>query len=611
MDARCDGCGTLYHLSPVHAGLAYRCCLCRHEMRVPAVAPAGAQGSMFLVCAFCREGFAVSASDGDGVVRCPHCDKVVDLGEDGETLVVGATFLDAELVTTGLELGNQPASPPPQEKGDEPAGGRTLGGYRLFSTIGCTPLGMLYQGEQVALRRKVAVYVLHKNLAADAKCLEVFLAQARRAAALVHPNIARVYDVDTDGEVHYMVSELVKGDALEALIHARSFLDPQTVGQVGAQAARALAAAHEQGVLHYGFSPANLFVDQRQETRVLHFGITRALFAGRAAQEQLAQMRQERCLLAPEQFAGQVQDPRVDLYGLGVTLYAGLTGSYPYTLAELEQVRRGRHTPRPPNLEHIVPDMPPVLSRIIGRLIQLHPAGRPGTAAEVAVELEAYVRGADTSPEAAAHAASGLRLAPPAKRRYKRFRIDMGVEIQPVELSEEFRRSTLAKLENVSENGAFVLSERPLPVGTFVNLEFSLEGSGTRVRVLGLVRWVDDQPGNVGMGVQFLEVSTPDRNHLNRYVDKRTALETVQGLAVTGLHKSVLRYLAQHWGEDVSLARMMQGTGASRVLFDRVLKDFAEAGLVEVLPGGFCRCLTPEAEALRTAIDQWLRSSRR
>ncbi|MFW5858067.1 MAG: serine/threonine-protein kinase [Planctomycetota bacterium] len=596
MDVRCDGCDTLYHLSPAHAGLGFQCDVCHHSLTVPAPS-AASSGALFLVCAACEKGFSVPAEKEAPVVVCPHCGAEVDLCQGGETLVMqGAGEEEAGGEPEPLvEAAGAPAAPTPP-----PRKQRAIGGYHLEEHLARTPLGSIYRAEQVALRRQVAVYLLRPELARNPAGHEAFLANARKAAGLVHPGIARVYDVGAEGDAAYMVSEFVQGDTLEARMARSELLSFVEVGRIGAEACRALAAAHASRILHFGLAPANIALTRRGEARLLHFGITRALFAGNGG----LPTTMETPVFAPEQLARGECDARTDLFALGVTLFAALVGSFPYTAEEIRRAAAGKTPPPAPALREMLPDAPQLLGRVLERLVALRPADRPAGANETAVEFESFARSGE-----AASTSSAPPLERPSKRRYKRFRTDMEVNVEPADLDESTRQAHFASLRDLSENGAFVATESPLPPGTFVHMEFALEGTTARVKALGLVRWVNPEGAQQGMGVQFLEVSTRNRRSLNRYVDSRAASETAQSLAVTALHKQVLRFLVRHWGEEVPIQRMMQGTGAGRTLFDRTIDDFQRSGLVE-REGDRVRCLRPESDALNAAIDQLLQGSR-
>lgn len=603
MDIRCENCDTLYHLNSAHAGYAFRCEICRAGMTVPAGASADLSGALYVVCAECGHGYTAGADAGadvdGGSGVCPACGASMDLDAFGATIAMGgASSLAEELAEAAPE---QPALP---EEAAPAPGGKLVGGYRLEAILARTALGTICRGEQVTLGRMVAVYLLAPQLASRPACAEAFLSEARRAAGLVHPNIARVYDVAQEPSP-FVVSELVPGITLGEKIASGDELSLEEVMTLGAEVARGLAAAHARRAAHGGLNPASVFLTDEGEVRVQHFGIARALHQSPALVNPDCG---EWLYLAPECLAGGAPDPRSDLYGLGAVLYGALTGSPPLEAEGLARCRKGRYPDPPPPLAQVASQVAPAVSTLVEGLLATLPEERPGSAAEIAVQLESLAE-APPAGSRPAVAPAIRQLGRAERRRYKRFRADMDVNVQEARLEEADRRQQIAKLHDVSENGAFIATQDPLEPGTFVDLAFTLEGTNTRVQVLGLVRWQDHTPGQVGMGVQFLEVSTGDRRHLNRMVDRQAATEAVQSLAGSAIHRHILKFLMGHWDEEASLEQMMHGTGASRALFERAMKDFEKAGLIE-RDGPVLYCARPRNEAVEDALEDLYYSSR-
>ncbi|MHC4884599.1 MAG: protein kinase domain-containing protein [Planctomycetota bacterium] len=623
MDITCQTCGTLYHLSPAHTAGKHHCHLCRAPLpsakSASAMGAAHQSGTFFVVCAFCQHNFSIPLGAIAETTPCENCGKEVNLncsGVTGDTTNINLGETLAPFMTTEVESSANSFSPVADSISDILDDGMTLAGYRQGGPIGHTPLGTIFEGEQLALQRKVALYHLHSELAAEQERLSIFLEEARRAAGLVHPNIARVYDVQSTEEHHFIVSEMVQGKSLENRINDKEFLSLEELIAVGTQAAQALTVAHQAGFHHCGISPANLVLNAAGEVRVLHFGIGRAITTG-SIPARIRTQKSLLLLLAPEQLLRLPTDARTDIFSLGATLYVALTGALPYNVVEIQQVIQRRSIPRPPDIHHICPDIPRSLAELLRKMLQIRPDDRPESAATVARLLEAVQTGMDeeegpreATPPPSATSSRRTRVLPRAeKRRYRRFHTDMNVEITNAELPLKEQAAHLQRLGDLSENGAFILSDAPLPINSFLRLNFALEGSSARVNVLGLVRWHDPTPGRTGMGVQFLEVSTEDRSHINRFVDTRSASELLKELTATHLHKAILKYVIAHWGETVPLQKIMQGTGAGRTLFEQVLQNFREAGLVAA-SGDQVTCLRPESDALCECLLQALTTLR-
>ena len=147
------------------------------------------------------------------------------------------------------------------------------GRYELGPRLGSGGMATVYEATDVTLGRKVAVKILADNLAADPEAVGRFDREARSAAALNHPGIVQVYDSGTDDGRHFLVMELVEGPTLaEALL--RGPMPHEQVARIGADVARALAHAHERGIVHRDVKPGNLILTERGP-RITDFGIAR------------------------------------------------------------------------------------------------------------------------------------------------------------------------------------------------------------------------------------------------------------------------------------------------------------------------------------------------
>jgi serine/threonine-protein kinase len=206
--------------------------------------------------------------------------------------------------------------------------GRVLAGrYRLLAPIGAGASGRVYVADDVRLKRRVGVKVLHLALAEDAGFLRRFRAEAQVAASLNHPNVMAVYDWGED-DVPFMVLELLTGGSLRGMLDADARLSPSQVAHVGRQVASALEYAHARGVVHRDIKPANLLFDEHGIVRVADFGLARAL-AEASWTEPAGTVIGTARYAAPEQATGAPLDGRADLYSLAVVLIESVTGTVP------------------------------------------------------------------------------------------------------------------------------------------------------------------------------------------------------------------------------------------------------------------------------------------
>ena len=211
--------------------------------------------------------------------------------------------------------------------------GRVLGGrYRLVAPIGMGASAQVYLADDVKLRRRVAVKMLHDALAGDAEFLRRFRAEARAAAALSHPNVMAVYDWSDgtdEGEAAFIVTEYLPGGSLRALLDTGALLSPSQALGVGLEAARALDYAHRRGFVHRDIKPANLLFGEEQRLRIADFGLARALAEAAWTEPQGAVLGTAR-YASPEQAKGERLTGKADVYALALVLIEAVTGSVPF-----------------------------------------------------------------------------------------------------------------------------------------------------------------------------------------------------------------------------------------------------------------------------------------
>ncbi len=189
------------------------------------------------------------------------------------------------------------------------------------------------------------------------------------------------------------------------------------------------------------------------------------------------------------------------------------------------------------------------------------------------------------------------------RRKYRRLRTEMDVNVIEQKTTLEATERLLMKMQNLSEAGAFVCSPNPFPVGTIVHLEFNLSDPPVRVKVTGMVRWIDDSLTNRGMGIQFIEVETEDREALYRGMQEHVTREMTQTLTQTQVHRAILRQICKHWGETILLHDLVRITGSSQALVLRTLSDFMDFGLV-VISREQVKCIKPRSEEVMNALER-------
>jgi eukaryotic-like serine/threonine-protein kinase len=198
--------------------------------------------------------------------------------------------------------------------------------YRLDDVIASGGAAIVWRAFDEHLARPVAVKLLHPHHAGDATVVERFQREARAAAALSHPNVVRIYDTGRDDRIVWLVMELVQGPSLRDVLQRREPLDAAVVAAIGEQVARALAAAHDHGLVHRDIKPGNILIADDGTVKVTDFGIAKALSGVDETLTNPGTVMGTAAYVAPEQLEGVDIDARADVYALGVVLYEALVG---------------------------------------------------------------------------------------------------------------------------------------------------------------------------------------------------------------------------------------------------------------------------------------------
>jgi len=271
-----------------------------------------------------------------------------------------------------------------------------LGKYRLRSHLGSGGMSSVYLADHTMMNRRVAVKVLPRGKVNDRSYLERFYVEAQAVAALDHPNIVRAFDVDADGDTHYLVMEYVKGLDLHKLIKgAERPLHFGLAADYIRQAALGIQHAHDAKLIHRDIKPANLLLAEDGVVKLLDLGLARF-----AEQEDgsVTKAHKENVLgtadyLAPEQAINSHDvDGRVDIYSLGCTLYYLLAGHPPFNEGSLAQRIASHQNADPKPIREIRPDCPEPLAEICHTMMAKKPGDRIQTAGDVAKRLDKWKR---------------------------------------------------------------------------------------------------------------------------------------------------------------------------------------------------------------------------
>jgi hypothetical protein len=272
-----------------------------------------------------------------------------------------------------------------------------LGDFRIVREVGRGGMGVVYEAEQLSLRRRVALKVLRFGGPGDPEALERFRREAETVARLHHTNIVPVFAVGCEQGVHYYAMQFIDGTSLAAVLEGARregrALDPAETARWGLQAAEALAHAHQRGVVHRDVKPSNLLLDDEGTLWLTDFGLARQ--AGEATLTVTGALLGTPRYMSPEQ-ASAVRRPvdhRSDLYSLGATLYELATGR-PVFEADTPQALLAQILEVEPVAPRVArPGMPRDLETVLLKCLAKEPARRYPTARALADDLRAFAEG--------------------------------------------------------------------------------------------------------------------------------------------------------------------------------------------------------------------------
>jgi hypothetical protein len=245
-------------------------------------------------------------------------------------------------------------------------------------------MGVVYRAVDERLNRTVALKVIASGIA-DAELRRRFLKEARAASSFSHPNVVTIHEVDTAGEIDFIVMELITGRSLDKRIPPKGLPIDEAVS-IGEQVASALAAAHAAGIVHRDIKPANVVVTDSGHVKLLDFGIAKQLAAAAGADAATLTVADPTMpgsvlgsvpYMSPEQAQGQAIDGRSDVFGFGVLLYETLTGRRPFSgSTSLETVAKILEA-TPLAVEAIRTDVPLVLASLVSACLEKDRNRRP------------------------------------------------------------------------------------------------------------------------------------------------------------------------------------------------------------------------------------------
>jgi len=298
--------------------------------------------------------------------------------------------------------------------------GTRLGPYEVVAPLGSGGMGEVYRARDSRLGREVAIKVLPDEFARDAERRARFEREARAISNLSHPNVCALFDVGSEGDVEYLVMELLAGETLAHRLERGRVPLAQAL-RLGSEIASALAAAHAQGIVHRDLKPANVLLTE-SGAKLLDFGIAKALSpatgaagndptmpAGASTLTSAGSISGTAPYMAPEQLEGRPFDARVDVFALGAVLFEMATGQRAFAGASQAAVFSAILTHEPPPVSSLEPLAPPAFDRLVRRCLAKDPAARWSSARDLDLQLREIAETPAAAGEPAGRAANPAR----------------------------------------------------------------------------------------------------------------------------------------------------------------------------------------------------------
>jgi len=255
----------------------------------------------------------------------------------------------------------------------------SLGPFQLEEKIGEGGMGVVYRARDPQLRRLVAIKRIHDRYEKDENYCRRFLGEARAVAAVSHPNIAQIYSIhgSEGGEPPFFAMEYVEGLSADARVRRDGPLPLPLAIEIAIQAARGLRAAQQRGIVHRDVKPSNLLLDDRDQVKLVDFGLAFQVGDLTAPQDDEDEILCTPHYVSPEQARGWWVDHRSDIYSLGCTLFFLVTGREPFQRQNRVDLFVAHANERAPLASAERPEVPPDLDQLIGRMLEKRPEDRP------------------------------------------------------------------------------------------------------------------------------------------------------------------------------------------------------------------------------------------
>src|SRR5260221_948788 len=275
---------------------------------------------------------------------------------------------------------------------------KTLGRYNIERTLGKGAMGVVYEGIDPRLGRRVAIKtILKSHLDEDtAKDYSMrFVREAQAVARFNHPHVVQVFDFGEEGEIAYLVMEFIKGKELKTFFDANERFDLKEAVRIMCELCDALDFAHNAGIIHRDIKPANVMIDAQGRTKLTDFGVARVQDSDKTSVErtQAGTMVGTPAYMSPEQITGGNIDKRSDVFSAGVILYQFLTGEKPFTGSGAWTIAKKIMQEEPPLHSSLNNAITPLVHTVVNKALAKNPNQRFQSALDLPVALKHALEG--------------------------------------------------------------------------------------------------------------------------------------------------------------------------------------------------------------------------
>ncbi len=358
-----------------------------------------------------REQFVVDACDGN-----------VELREEVLSLIKAQSQTSNFLERSAIKMAAQALAQDPSLTTHASLVGKELGTYKIEKLLGAGGMGEVYLARDTKLDRSVALKILPSQFIADIERVNRFEREARALSALNHPNLITIYEVgDLDG-LHFIAMEFVEGRNLREMMTGP--LKLREILSIGAQAAEALAAAHQSGIIHRDIKPDNIMMRADGYVKVLDFGLAKLTEAPKPggkpdpAHTQAGATMGTLAYMSPEQVTGEAIDHRSDIWSLGVVLFELVTKQKPFRGDTRQETVNAILSTEPNSAAASSPELPSELDLVLEKVLEKDRDLRYQTASDLRADIRRVLRTIESSPSTSRQRVVAGRPLPRVSRRW-------------------------------------------------------------------------------------------------------------------------------------------------------------------------------------------------